>query len=290
MTAIYSIFARLPLSNPMPTPPVTRDAITAVIPAFNDQVGLTQTLESLDRLGLAQIIVTDDGSVPRMWLPPSLNTPTRLIRHSVNRGAATARNTALNVVKSDWVYFTDCGCSQDENLIDSFCRQRETSDACTVALVGPVEAQKRGRLAQYYTHQGILNAPMAENELGELEVETIVTANALVYRKAIKVVGRFDEAFPSAGGEDTDLGIRLRTVGKIEWCEAAKVVHTFKECLVDFDNRMHRYGKGIRLVSDKFGFDLRPRPFPPFDPLYVDLADRQYRKMLGGFNEESNAK
>lgn len=286
MTAIYSIFVRLTPTKPVAAPPVAPKAVVAVVPAFNDQPGLSQTLASLDHLGMAQIVVVDDGSVVPMELPPATNTPVKLIRHPVNRGAAAARNSGLAIVEADWVYFTDCGCIHDEGLLLAFARKRAESRDCTVAIVGPVEALGDGRLAHYYTHQGILNAPMLERTAGKFEVETIVTANALVNRRAIEAIGGFDEAFPSAGGEDTDLGIRLRSVGYIEWCASAKVFHSFKECLADFDNRMHRYGRGMRIVSEKLGVDLRPRPFRPFDLAYMDLADRQYREMLDGFGDE----
>tara|TARA_R110000868_G_scaffold2110_1_gene16290 strand:- start:334 stop:1197 length:864 start_codon:yes stop_codon:yes gene_type:complete len=285
MTAIYSISLRLPLTSPILTNQLTQETITAVIPAFNDQPGLTHTLAELDHLNLEKIIVVDDGSANPMALPASINTPTMLIRHSANKGAAAARNTGVAAVTSDWVYFTDCGCSPSQSLVKSFIHQWNMSKAHTIAIAGPVEAQTGGRLAYYYTHQGILNAPMFVNGRGEIEVEAIITANALIYRKAIEAVGGFDETFLSAGGEDTDLGIRLRTVGNIEWCSTATVIHAFKECLTDFDSRMLRYGRGMRRVSDKFGFDLCPRPFTPFDSLYTDLADRQYHNMLIGFSE-----
>ncbi len=285
MTAVYTIFARLPLTTPIATPSVTPDTVTAVVPTFNDHSGLAQTLKSLDCLGLAQIVVIDDGSNIPTELSMAMNTPTKLIRHPANKGAAAARNTGLADVDTDWVYFTDCGCVHGEYLIKLFIQKRAESRDFTIAIVGPVEAMGNGRLAQYYTHQGTLNPPMLAHHSGRFDVETIVTANALVYRRAIKIVGGFDEAFHSAGGEDTDLGIRLRMLGHIEWCASAKVVHNFKECLADFDNRMQRYGRGMRVVSEKHEFDLQPRPFQPFNQAFADLADRQYQMMLKGYRE-----
>jgi mycofactocin glycosyltransferase len=264
---------------------VTPESVAAIVPAFNDQDGLQQTLLSLDRLGLVKIVVVDDGSDIPLQAPQSLSTPIIMIRHERNRGAAAARNTGLSAVQTDWVYFTDCGCTHSNHLLLSYARERAKCGPHTSAIVGPIEALRQGRLSNYYTHQGILNAPMLTLECGAFEVEAIVTANALVSRLAIEIVGGFDEVFPSAGGEDTDLGIRLRTAGYIRWCDSAVIFHDFQECLADFDARMRRYGRGMRIVSDKLGFDLRPRPFQPFDQVFADLAERQYRMMLSGFDE-----
>jgi len=219
MTAMYSIFVRLIPTNPVATPPVTPDTIAAIVPAFNDQPGLSETLASLDRLGLAQIVVIDDGSEIPMELSRATVTPVKLIRHPANKGAAAARNSGLAAVKADWIYFTDCGCTHGKDLIPSFVRKRAECGDFTVAIVGPVEARGIGRLAFYYTHQGILNAPMLEREPGRFEVEAIVTANALVNRRAIEALGGFDEIFPSAGGEDTVIGAQPRAgLWRRGWC------------------------------------------------------------------------
>ena len=124
---------------------------------------------------------------------------------------------------------------------------------------------------------------------GNIEVETIITANALVSVACLKHVGAFDESFPSAGGEDTELGIRLRSAGPIAWCADGVVYHSFRESLDDFDARMRRYGRGMHFVSNKLSIDLRPRPFSPFDGAFADLAQRQYTMMLEGFDSVSDS-
>lgn len=285
MTATYSLSVKLTPIELIPTPFVIPENVEAIVPAFNDQDGLNCTLASLADLNLRRIIVVDDGSECPLQTAPDLSTPVLILRHSQNKGAAAARNTGLSAVKGDWVYFTDCGCTHPKGLINAFAQIRSESGSCVSAIVGPVKATENGRLSEYYTHQGILNPPVSVRECGSVEVETIVTANALVSSACAKHLGGFDETFPSAGGEDTDFGIRLRTVGHIVGCEEGMIFHEFQECLEDFDARMRRYGRGMRLVAEKLGFDLRPRPFLPFDQAFVDLAERQYLMMLNGYDE-----
>lgn len=284
MTAMYSIFVELERDKPILTSGVAPGAVEAVVPAYADQDGLNKTLLSLDQLGLNRIVVVDDGS-PTPLQVPVLSTPLALFRHDRNKGAAAARNTGLRIVESDWVYFTDCGCTHSANLLHAFSLTRSLCGPSVSAIIGPVESAGHGRLGDYYTHQGILNPPVLTNAHGIVEGETIVTANVLVSRHCAAYVGLFDEAFPSAGGEDTDLGLRLRTVGEIGWSANALVFHDFMECLEDFDQRMLRYGRGMRLVASKHRLDLCPRPFMPFDPDYTDLANRQYEMMLRGYEE-----
>lgn len=284
MTAIYSLLAKLPSSSPVATKPIDIETIEAIVPAFNDQHGLEQTLNSLDRLNLKRIILVDDGSLPALYPPRNLSTPIHILRHARNLGAAAARNTGLMHSHADWIYFTDCGCVHDIKLFEEYAQKRARLGPYISALVGPVVASGIGRLAYYYTHQGTLNAPQIIHECGSYEVETIITANCIVSAAAIQHVGNFDANFTSAGAEDTDLGIRLRTIGDIGWCNHAIVKHDFEECLLDFDDRMQRYGRGMYRLGDKHGFDLRPRTFLPFSHEFSDLARRQYKMMLKGFD------
>ena len=110
-------------------------------------------------------------------------------------------------------------------------------------------------------------------------------------------VGYFDEkTYGTNFGEDTDLGIRLISVGKIVWCEYASIAHDFTESLDDFDIRIKRYGKASRLISRKYNtgvivvrgvtFDFLywyPEFQIPFHEDFRDLAERRYKMSVEGF-------
>ena len=251
--------------------------IVAVIPAYNDQEGLETTLRSLDRFGLAMIVAVDDGSEPPLEAPHDLSTPFKLIRHDKNKGAAAARNTGLSVTKSDWVYFTDCGCIHQPDIFLSYSN---ASDSNVSAFIGPVVATTQGRLGTFYTEQGILNPALFYSEDNIPEAVRIVTCNALVSKSAIDKVGYFDEKCETA--EDADFGWRLSKVGKIIWCKYAEIAHNFTESLDDFDSRFKRYGRGTRLISDKYNFGWTPQQF--FISEDIDLGKRRNKMLVEGFN------
>ncbi len=278
------------------TPEIITNGIVSVIPAYNDQEGLETTLQSLERFGLAMIVVVDDGSEPPLKIPFGISTPFKMIRHDKNKGAAAARNTGVSATKSDWIYFTDCGCIHEPDIFISYKKSRLAAGSNVIAIVGPVVATSQGRLGTFYTEQEILNPPYFFED-NTLEASSIITCNALVSRAAIDKIGHFDEkTYGTNFGEDTDLGIRLLSVGRIIWAPYAKIAHDFTESLDVFDTRFKRYGKAARLISYKYNtgvivvrgvtFDFLywyPEFQIPFHEDFIDLAERRYKMQVEGF-------
>ena len=266
--------------------------IVSVVPAYNDQEGLETTLRSLDRFGLAMIVAVDDGSEPPLEAPHDLSTPFKLIRHDKNKGGAAARNTgisAISTIKSDWVYFTDCGCIHQPDIFLSYQKSWTKGYSNVSAFIGPVVATTQGRLASFYTNAGILNPVTYLSEDNILESARIVTCNALVSRAAMDTVGYFDEKMTTSA-EDTDFGWRLSKVGKIVWCKYAEIAHNFTESLDDFDSRFKKYGKGTRLLSDKYNFEWTLTYLWPISSVAstmsgdVELFERKIQMLAEGFN------
>ena len=61
------------------------------------------------------------------------------------------------------------------------------------------------------------------------------------------------------------------------------MVHAFPEDIDDFDRRFVRYGRGMRTLAEKRGFDLTPFFFRALSPELQDLADRQAIMMGKGY-------
>ena len=275
------------------TPEILTNDIVSVIPAYNDQEGLETTLQSLDRFGLAMIVVVDDGSEPPLKIPFDISTPFKMIRHDKNRGPAAARNTGVSATKSDWIYFTDCGCIHEPDIFISYKKSRVAAGSNVSAIVGPVVATSQGRLGTFYTEEEILNPPY----LKTFDALSIITCNALVSRAAMDKVGHFDEkTYGTNFGEDTDLGIRLLSIGRIIWAPYAKIAHDFTESLDVFDARFKRYGKSTRLVSCKYNTGVivvsgmtvdflgwYPTFTLPLNEDFIDLAERRFKMQVEGF-------
>ena len=283
------------------TPEIITNDIVSVIPAYNDQEGLETTLQSLDRFGLAMIVVVDDGSEPPLKIPFDISTPFKMIRHDKNRGPAAARNTGVSATKSDWIYFTDCGCIHEPDIFLSYKKSRVAAGSNVSAIVGPIVATSQGRLGTFYTEEVFRGGAFEDNTFcyhhTSLDALWFITCNALVSRAAMDKVGHFDEkTYGTNFGEDVDLGIRLLSIGRIIWAPYAKIAHDFTESLDVFDARFKRYGKSTRLVQHKYNtgvivvwgitFDFLywyPHFQLPLNEDFIDLAERRFKMQVEGF-------
>lgn len=265
--------------------------IRVVIPVHNDWSGLKTTLDSLQKLNPRPgniTVVNDntDNSVPE-WLA---SYPVEIIDYEGNRGPAYARNKGCEHPdpKFDWFYFTDCGCRHSKNLIMHFIDARQKRDDSVIAICGSVTGRGSGVINRYMTEMNILNPPF-ENEpeaYGGKIPQAIITSNALVYAPAFHQLGGFSTDFCEAGGEDLDLGIRLRELGTLAYVPTAMVSHEFEEDIQDFKKRFERYGRGNRFLEQKHKLpSLRAQPFPIANVEFRELAKLQTESLRRGYDE-----
>jgi len=191
--------------------------------------------------------------------------------------------------ESDWVYFTDCGCTHAPDLFLKLeAAWRDCGDCC-VAISGPVTGSGSGPINSYMTEQGILNPPLERDLHGMHIPQAIITANALIAALPFAYLNGFDAEFKEAAGEDLDMGIRLRQFGMIAWAKDAMAAHRFDEDDSDFVKRFRRYGRGNRKLEIKHGLPcLRARPFTPDkkdDPDHQRLAKLSLEAMQTGYDE-----
>ena len=273
------------------SPKIEQEKIRVVIPVHNDWQGLKITLDSLQELSPrpGSIIVANDNadnSIPE-WLKPY---PIEIVNYDGNQGPASARNKGVEHPgpEFDWIYFTDCGCEHARNLLLHFINAQENGDDSIVAICGSVSGKGSGIINRYMTEMAILNPPF-ENEPdhnGEKIPQAIITANALVYAPAFYQLGGFSADFCEAGGEDLDLGIRLRNFGTLVYEPDAVVSHEFEEDIQDFKRRFERYGKGNRLLEQKYKLpSLRAEPFSIANEEFRGLAKLQTESLRRGYDE-----
>jgi cellulose synthase/poly-beta-1,6-N-acetylglucosamine synthase-like glycosyltransferase len=89
--------------------------VSVVTALYNHAEHITEALDSAAASTLSglEIVITDDGStdgspaVVRNWLERSPQVAARLLRHRVNRGLGSARNTALGFARGEFVLFLD---------------------------------------------------------------------------------------------------------------------------------------------------------------------------------------
>ena len=273
------------------TPAIDPRKIRVVVPVYKDWEGLRTTLDSLQALSPrpGAITVANDNADDRV--PEWLKTyPVAVMNYSGNRGPAYARNAGSGHPSADcdWLYFTDCGCEHVRDLLTHFIDAARNAGDSTIAICGAVAGKGRGRINRYMTEMDILNPPFekALGRYGEKIPQAIITANVLIYAPAFHQLGGFSTAFAGAGGEDLDLGIKLRELGRLVYAPRATVYHEFDEDPEDFKKRFERYGRGNRLLEQVHRLpSLRPEPLIPENPEFNDLAKLQIEALCKGYDQ-----
>jgi len=261
--------------------------LTIVVPVKNNQIGVTRLLEACLKIFppkhcLAEIVLVDNLSHPPVEVPAHLasSLPVRVLL-CTQSGAAAARNLGARQAQTRWILFLDSDCLPTPGLIDGY---RQALNGA-IAYAGMVRAEQHDPVSRYYDTQGILN-PLPLWDDGEKRPAYLITANALVWREALAQLGGFDEGFPSAGGEDIDLGLRLWSVGPLAYAPAAQTLHAFEPHLLAFVRRFVRYGCGNRLLAAHYQADLAPRLFAPHRPSLFNrfLAGVQWLSLWWGYH------
>ncbi len=261
--------------------------LTIIVPVKNNQAGVTRLLDACLRIFSpdqcpAEILLIDNLSIPPLEIPPHLPWDIPVWVFVCTRpGAAAARNHGVRQAQTPWILFLDSDCLPTQELMNGY---RQALNGA-IAYAGMVRAEQNDFLSRYYDTQGILNPPPLW-DAGEERPVYLITANALIFRDALAQIGGFDERFPSAGGEDIDLSLRLWEVGPLAYAPLAKILHTFEPRLHMFVRRFVRYGRGNRILAIRYHVNLAPHPFlPSLDtPIHRLLAWVQFLALWWGYH------
>lgn len=185
-------------------PPV----VSVVCATYRRPQEVERLLAALQRqdLGLAfEVILSDDGSgaecVARLRkLAAASPLCLTLLEHSVNRGAASARNEGWLAASARTIAFTDDDCQPASDWLRRGLEAHGPTGAVVVGRVLPDPAQAG------------LSGPWSRS-LTVSDARFFQTANAFYSRQDLVAVGGFDPQL-ARGGEDTDLGLRVRALGR----------------------------------------------------------------------------
>lgn len=194
--------------------------VSVLIPAYNSQATLLQTLHSVQRQTFVdwEVIVVDDGSLdatPRIAAAVAASDGRfRLVRQD-NAGVAAARNTALALARGRWVAPLD---ADDLWHPEKLARQLSCLEACAAGTVlaysWSVDIDERsrviGRRLDLESFEGDVYAALVlTNFIGNASVP-------LVSREALIRVGGWDtslRARAAQGCEDWQIYLRLAELG-----------------------------------------------------------------------------
>jgi cellulose synthase/poly-beta-1,6-N-acetylglucosamine synthase-like glycosyltransferase/spore germination protein YaaH/peptidoglycan/xylan/chitin deacetylase (PgdA/CDA1 family) len=225
---ILAIIEKLrPDNAKLPEPP---PGVTVLIPAYNEESVIVQTVQSVLHSDLhdIQVIVVDDGSSDRTLelLQSNFGKNDRVqIIHQVNRGKAAALNNALLQAKTEFVVTIDADTEIEPNAIRKLLRH--FSDPKVGAVAGNVKVGNRSRwLTRWQALEYITSQNMEKRAFDLLNCITVVPGALGAWRReAIEAVGGITA---DTVAEDADLTIAIRRLGwrvtydeeAIAWTEA----------------------------------------------------------------------
>src|ERR1700722_10676269 len=204
--------------------------VTGLIPAYNEESVIAQTVQSVLQSDLSDIrvIVVDDGSSDRTLeiLESDFgNNDCVQILHQVNRGKAAALNNALSHARTAFVVTIDADTEIEADAIRKLLRH--FSDPKVGAVAGNVKVGNRSRwLTRWQALEYITSQNMEKRAFDLLNCITVVPGALGAWRReAIEAVGGITA---DTVAEDADLTIAIRRLGwrvsyeeeAIAWTEA----------------------------------------------------------------------
>lgn len=197
--------------------------ISVVVATRNRASRLAGLLRSLRAQTLAadcfEVVVVDDDSSDAtadvLAEASQSDEPRVLALHGSGDGPAGARNAGWRAARSSLIAFTDDDCEPTPDWLEqSLAAAKEHPGAIIQGPTTPIPREV-GQTGPF-TRTNVITQPGPSFE----------TCNIVYPRDLLERLNGFDERFPEALGEDTDLGWRARELGgELRWCARARVHH-----------------------------------------------------------------
>lgn len=223
--------------------------VSVIVPTYNRILQLFRLLKSLDKLNPMpdEIIIVDDnstdgtGKLLYKWKRIKRDYHKEIILKTQNKGPADSRNLGIYQSRNDLIAFTDDDVVVHTKWIKGITSKLLNTDKKVVGVGGVVKSINNDILSKYYVEHKILEAPRQLNYLP--------TVNCCFKKNALIKSGGFDISFSFAGGEDTDLCLRLKNKGYHFVKENKAIIyHDFSSNFLNFCRMWIRYGKGTQMA------------------------------------------
>ena len=196
-------------------------SVTIVIPTRNRHEMLKRCLSRLTPYAGAHpecsIVVSDDGDALQTREALAGDLAGVQVVQGPRRGPAANRNCGAAYATAELLIFLDDDCIPDQNLIAVY------QDA---ALKNPEIGVFEGRISAGGEASSFADsAPI--NETGGY----LWSCNFAIRRELFLKVGGFDDRYPFAAMEDTDLHLRVKRLSRVLFLSQARVWHAFEQRL-----------------------------------------------------------
>ena len=224
--------------------------ISVIVPAYNAATTLDSCLGSLVHQSVPrenyEIIVVDDGSTDM-----TSNVAKRFDVNYVfqpNQGPAAARNNGARMAQGDFILFTDSDCLPEYIWIEEMVRP--FVDPEVVAVKGAYRTRQRELAARFAQAEFEDRYDLLEQSLS---IDMIDTYSAAFRENVFLQVGGFDQGFPVADNEDTELSYRLAAAGhKLVFNSKARVYHVHPNTLINYLGLKFRRGYWRMVVYSRY--------------------------------------
>jgi len=223
--------------------------LSVIIPTFNRPDLLSVCLESFIDLDYPDkdwelILVNDGGDRSFSTITTDILDQLPLTLIDIEHGGpAKARNAGAEIAQGEFLVFTDDDCRVDKNWLRAF--EGCFANSTFVALGGKILNSHPGSVPAktWSRYMDYLREEVMQDSEGNL---LLLLGNNLAYRRKIfQEIGGFNEEFPFAAAEDSELGIRLVGTGyRQTFCPEAIIWHDHPITYGGYLRQQFRYGRG----------------------------------------------
>lgn len=240
--------------------------VTVIVPTHKRQELFLKCLDSLARQSYSQkmyeVIVVNDGldcTYDQYLLKVALSSIKNSYFFTVtHRGVAAVRNFGIEKAKGELIMTIDDDCLADEKWISNHVDFMEENPE-VIASGGTVKPSiPKTFIQKYISFKRLLYRPVRDIDG---KIITIVTANACYRKTYLDRVGNFNQKFRYSGGEDVDLSMRLREIGKLGYCENSVVNHYHRSSLMGLIKQHIVYGRGTYMACKENEIDYQKLKF-----------------------------
>jgi glycosyltransferase involved in cell wall biosynthesis len=194
--------------------------LTVVIPTRDRVTALRENLARLEaqsREAAFEVVVVDDGSsdgtaAAVRQAAATSDVPIALLEQA-GLGAAAARNRALATARAPVCLFINDDTLPRPELVRRHARFHADNPDPEDALLGRIELATDPRPTPFMRWLATVHFGQDVEDPHDAGGRRFFTSNVSVKAELVRRAGGFDEAFPAAGHEDIDLGLRLEREG-----------------------------------------------------------------------------
>ncbi|QQS44846.1 MAG: glycosyltransferase [Acidobacteriota bacterium] len=220
--------------------------VSVVIPVYNGRETIGYAIECALRQSLPafELIVVDDGSTDGTAEVVKGFGSRIVYLPKPNGGPASARNHGIRFAHGEYIAFTDSDCLPEGNWL--YYLMREFVDPRVAGAGGIVRSIGYDWTSQYVDQIRLLD-PMPD-ETGEIQY--LITANACFRKDVLLRAGLFNERFRKPGGEEAELGYRIKMLGyRFRATEKAIVLHHHRQTAAGLLRTLINYGEGAYILG-----------------------------------------